>query len=87
MTSSSSDKRSRFKAYQEDCQQFFNCHPVAGFAFTFSLLFTFWSLFELFWSFAHSYGGHIASAAFYAGFVSILLSIVQRRRKKRLTNP
>jgi hypothetical protein len=85
MTSPPSDKRDRWKEYREDVAWFFQRHPVAHFVSIFCLLFTLWSLLEAFGSSSrvHSARGAALDAAFYAGFVSVLLFFIQRWRRKR----
>jgi hypothetical protein len=80
-------QRSFWKIYQEDIRLFFGRHPVAQVVYTFSLYFTYWSLFELFtsWIFPppRSYRSYVIGAAFFATFATIFVLIDQRWRRRR----
>jgi uncharacterized protein (DUF2062 family) len=76
----------RWKACREDGAWFFDRHPILHLVYTFSLLFTLWSLAQFFFAFGgspRSYGSQIYSALFYAGFVTVILGVVQHFRRKR----
>jgi hypothetical protein len=85
----SSNQRRRWKIYHEDIQLFFAKHPVAQVVYTFSLYFTYWSLFELStsWTFLppRSFRSYVIGAAFFATCVTIaeLAQGWARRRSSR----
>jgi hypothetical protein len=85
MTTPSSPKPSRWKTYGKDLDSFYQRHPVAQFVFTFSLLFTIWSLLQLVMPLSASLSSrsHIVGAAFYAAFVTVGVVLLQRWKQRR----
>ena len=88
MTSPSPDREtwtSRWKAYSAEYAAFFDRHPVTHAIYTFCLLFTFWCVFQFFFSPWRSLERCLVLSAFYAVVVTVVAVIVRHRaaRKRR----
>src|ERR1700710_243194 len=86
MTSSSpgqGSSTSRWKACCAAYDAFFDRHPVTHAVYTFGLLFTFWTLFQLFASPWHSLARCVVLSAFYAAVVTVIAAVVRHRSARK----